>query len=320
MSTFYPIAPSESIADILYIIGVISSYIGIFGIFLFVEIIRSEEINALRLFFLSALFGAINFLLINKIPAPIGFAMPLKENFGFYAKAQTPFLVVQVAFILTVAVEFTLTTIEMLRKSDTKKRHNQSLILLIGSSVAFYGAMVALVVVELVFVPSLVLLMTAIGFFITAFSFLMDPYVAYFLPYDVSLLVVVNRAGVPIYSHRFTEIEIDEELFSGAVKAITTLMQETLKTKEGVQFVRIGSFKLVIELKEQISAFMITNRESKILKQALASFLERFIQEFKSKKPSMDDGFVVSSDFQEAEKLVQHHLGFLKGSSKTIDG
>ncbi|MHA1684856.1 MAG: hypothetical protein ACTSYD_00460 [Candidatus Heimdallarchaeaceae archaeon] len=315
MSTFYPIASTKNIADIMYIIGVIASYLGMFSIFLFLELIRSESINPIRLFVLSAFFGAICFLLINKIPEPIGFSMPLKKDFGYYAAAQLPFLVVQVGFILTVAVEFTITTIEMIKKSDIHKRRTQSIILLIGSSVAFYGAMVALVVVELIFVPSLVLLMTAIGFFITAFSFLMDPYVAYFLPYDVSLLVVVNRAGIPVFSHHFSEIEIDEELFSGAVKAITTLMQETLKTEEGVQFVRIGNVKLVIELKEQISAFVITNRESGVLKEALASFLERFVAEYKQ-KTALKEGFVVAEEFRKADELVRQYLGFLRGSSR----
>lgn len=314
MSTFYPIAASENIADIMYIIGVISSYIGLGSIFIFLELIRAEEINVFRLFLLSAFFGAIAFLLINRIPEPFGFEMPYRENFGYYAAAQLPFLVVQLAFILTVAIEFTLTTVEMIKKSDMSKRRRQSIILLIGSSIAFYGAIVALVIVELVFVPSLVLLVTAVGFFITAFSFLMDPYVAYFLPYDVSLLVVVNRAGIPIFSHHFSQIEIDEELFSGAVKAITTLMQETLKTKEGVEFVKIGNVRLVIELKEQTSAFLITNKESPVLQQALAMFLEQFILKYKNTEHSLQEGFVVADNFVQAEGLVRQYLGFLKGS------
>lgn len=312
-STIYPAMPTSSFASTIYIIAVIASYVMFSLIFVFVEYVKGDKIGSFRMYINGALFGAITFLLIARIGAPIGFDMPLRADFGFYAAAQVPFLILQLVFFLHVGIEFTKMGLEMLRYADTKKRKRQTVILLIGSTIAFYGSLAALIMVEIIFIPSIVLLVAAIGVSLLAISFGMDPKVAYFLPYDVSILVVLDESGKPLFTYRFSGIEMDEILFSGAISAITSLMKESLKTKESIKLVEMESRRLVLDLRERVSAFVITNRSGQVLQAGLSAFMDAFQEEFKTQLEKEEICDI--SEFYGSKMLVQQYLGFLQGSS-----
>jgi hypothetical protein len=312
-STIYPSVPDVDTASTIYIIGVLASYVMINLIFVFTELIKMDKVRPSRGFFNGALTGAITFLLLMRIAPPVGFGMPFVSGFGYYAAAQLPFLVLQLVLILNVAFGFTATALQMRRSADTQKRRRQTLTLLVGSSIAFYGAIVALVLVEIIFIPSLVLLVTAIGISLVALSFGRDPEVAYFLPYDVSILVVLGESGMPLFTHRFSKIEINEVMFSGAISAISSLMKESLKSREAIKLVQMESHSLVLDLRANISAFVMTNRGGAVLQAGLSAFLTAFSNQFREQLTTQQTHDL--NVFAPASELVYKYLGFLRGCS-----
>jgi len=304
-STLYPSVSDLDTACIMYEIGVIASYFGMFMVFVFVERAKKGSVSVSKSFVYGTLFGAISFLLLARVPPPNGFAMNTIPDFGYYAAAQVPFIILQLIFMLSVAIQFTKMTYEMFRHSDVKNKQ-QPLLLLIGSFIAFYGAMIAIVMVEIFFVPSMILLVVAIGVFIIAISFTKDPRVAYILPYDVVLLGILDETGVPIYTHKFMSVDINESVFTGALSAITTLMKHALGTKESIDLVEAGEYKIILELREKIGGYIITNRGGKILRDGLTNILdniEKIITEEKDEKTFEN----------ETNALVKKYLGFLRG-------
>ncbi len=315
-STIYPAMVTAESANIVYIVGVVASYLMMALIFIFIEMIKHDKVRPLPTFIYGGLFGAISFLLIAQVGPPIGFDMPIKAEFGYYAAAQVPFLILQLLFLLTVAIAFTRTVISMVRVADDPKRRLQTISLLVGSSVGFYGAILALVVVEIVFVPSLVLLVTAIGLSLVAMSFGRDPDIAYLLPYDVSILVVLGSSGTPLYTHRFTQIQLNEILFSGAISAISSLMKESLETRESIKLVEMESRSLVINIRKHVTAFVITNKSGAVLQTGLAGFLDAFALKFKD--VLVPGEYPQQEAFASADELVIRYLGFLRGSTRQI--
>ncbi len=317
-STIYPSIPDVYIASLLYIIAVIASYATISLVFVFGELIKQDKVRPLRSYINGALVGAIVFLLVMRLGPPLGFEIPFVTGFGYYAAAQLPFLVIQLLLILNVAFGFTATTLQMKRAADTTRRRRQTVTLLVGSSIAFYGAIVALVVVEIIFVPSTVLLVTAIGFSMMAISFGRDPEVAYFLPYDVSILVVLGESGMPLFTHHFSKIELNEIMFSGAISAISLLMKESLKSREAIKMIQMESRTLVMDLRSNIGAFVITNRGGPILQAGVSAFLTAFSDQFSNK--FIGQQVIDLNVFAPAVDLVRKYLGFLRGCSVSQKG
>ncbi len=317
-STVYPSMLDVDLATLLYIIGVIASYSMVSLVFVFVELINRDNVRSSQSYFNGALVGAIVFLLVMRLGPPLGFEMPFVTGFGYYARAQLPFLIIQLLVILNVAFGFTTTVLQMRRAADTTNRHRQTQTLLVGSSIAFYGAIIALVLVEVVFIPSTVLLVTAIGFSIVAISFGRDPEVAYFLPYDVSILVVLSDSGIPLFTHRFSKIELNEVMFSGAISAISLLMKESLKSREAIKMIQMENHSLVLDLRANIGAFVITNRGGPVLQTGVSAFLTAFSDRFSEKLQSHQINDL--NVFIPADELVRKYLGFLRGCSVVQTG
>ncbi len=240
-STIYPSVQDIDLACNIYEIGVISSYLGIYSVFVFVERAKKGSVSVTKSLIYGMLLGAIAFLLLARVPPPNGYIMNSIPDFGYYAAAQVPFLILQLVFMLSVAIMFTHMVYEILKHAGEQHR-KQAILLLIGSIIAFYGAIIAIVLVEMFFVPSMILLVVAIGIFIIAIAFTKDPRIAYKLPYDVTLLGILDQSGVPIYTHKFKDVDINESVFTGALSTITTLMKHALGTKESIDLVEAGDF------------------------------------------------------------------------------
>jgi hypothetical protein len=72
----------------------------------------------------------------------------------------------------------------------------------------------------------------------------------YRLPFPVHYIIITNRAGIQVYNRHLTTINIPsfalekEELMSGAIRAISSLMQESLGMNTNLKFIDAEAFQI----------------------------------------------------------------------------
>ncbi|WP_457556710.1 hypothetical protein [Candidatus Harpocratesius sp.] len=281
-STFYPLSNSESIAIDLYFIGVFFSYIAFFSLFIFSNLVIQANINLKKAIYFSFLLGAIFIILWGG--NSIFYEMPLIPDFGFYAKAFLKFLFFQLAFILSAGYEFLRATFIMYKKSKSKKIRNQTRLIFIGAIIAIPGTIIALVLVEIIFIPSLVLLVAAVGSFFVALAYSKNTEVSYIVPYDCYRLIILDKNGIPAYSYDFIEGTDQLEVFiSGALSAINTVMESAVGFKSKIKTIYLEKSALIMDLQEHFGAVLFANRSSVLLQKALKTFLSIFLKHIEEK-------------------------------------
>ncbi|MBD3254212.1 MAG: hypothetical protein GF383_03925 [Candidatus Lokiarchaeota archaeon] len=278
-STYYPFTTAQRLAVILYCIGVFFSYLGFFNLFLFSNLVKSGSINLKLGVYFSFLLGTILMLLITG--ENIFYEMIFYSNFGYYAKALLFFLIIQFAFILPVGILFIDACFQMVRKSKTKKHKTQTRLTFLGSLIGIPGAIIALAIVEIIFIPSLVLLVSALGLLIFALGYLQNTQLAYLVPYQCYRIIVIKKSGITCYAKNFEgEQKINDNLISGAISAISSIMESALGFKSELKVIKLLNAVMILDLREGFSGILISNKFSTVLKNALTSFLNQFQEKF----------------------------------------
>ncbi|MCK5606848.1 MFS transporter [Candidatus Pacearchaeota archaeon] len=98
-------------------------------------------------------------------------------------------------------------------------------------------------------------------------------------PLDFTLLLVIEEGGLPIFDYTFNkkmETQIELTLLSGALKALSSFMSETMKDKGELNLVRHGNHFILTEIKDGISAAIFSNKQDPELQTTLREFLEQF--------------------------------------------
>ncbi|MFX1508406.1 MAG: MFS transporter [Promethearchaeota archaeon] len=98
-------------------------------------------------------------------------------------------------------------------------------------------------------------------------------------PLDFNLLLVIEEGGLPIFDYTFNkelDTSIELTLLSGALKAVSSFMSETMKDKGDLNLVRHGNHFILTEIKEGLSTAIFSNKQDPELHSALRDFLERF--------------------------------------------
>ncbi|MFX0122828.1 MAG: MFS transporter [Candidatus Hodarchaeota archaeon] len=98
-------------------------------------------------------------------------------------------------------------------------------------------------------------------------------------PLDFNLLLVIEEGGLPIFDYAFNkelDTSIELTLLSGALKAVSSFMSETMKDKGDLNLVRHGNHFILTEIKEGISTAIFSNKQDPELHTALRDFLEQF--------------------------------------------
>ncbi|MFX0071162.1 MAG: hypothetical protein ACFFAO_08735, partial [Candidatus Hermodarchaeota archaeon] len=251
-STYYPFMPTSQMAVQIYCIGVFFSYIGFLSLFLFSNLVRYGSIKLKQMFYFSFLLGVILMLLIAG--ENLFYEMLFYQTFGFYAAAFPTFLVLQFAFILPVAILFIRACFQMVRKSVNKKQKTQTKLTFIGALIGLPGAIIALVIVEIIFIPSLVLLVSAIGLSIFALGYLQDTQLAYLVPYQCYRIILLKKSGLTCYAKNFEEEEkIKDVLISGAISAISNIMESALGFKSELKEINLLNAVMILDLREDLS-------------------------------------------------------------------
>ncbi|MFX1285528.1 MAG: MFS transporter [Promethearchaeota archaeon] len=120
-------------------------------------------------------------------------------------------------------------------------------------------------------------------------------------PLDFTLLLVIEEGGLPIFDYTFTkelDTSIELTLLSGALRAVSSFMSETMKDKGDLNLVRHGNHFILTEIKSGISAAIFSNKQDPELHSALREFLDQFCTKYEkiletwAGKRSLFDGAV----------------------------
>jgi hypothetical protein len=308
-STYYPFMPNERLAVMFYCIGVFCSYVGFFNLFLFSNLVKSGSISLKLAIYFSFLLGIILMLLIGG--ENLFYSMNFYEHFGFYGQAFFFFLIIQFAFILPVGILFINSCFQMVRKSKIKKQRFQTKLMFIGSLIGIPGAIVSLVLVEVIFIPSLVLLVTSIGLLVFAFGYLQNTQLAYLVPYQCYRLIILKKSGLTCYAKNFEEKQnIDDILISGAISAISSIMESALGFKSELKEIKLTNAVMILDLREDFSGILIANKFSVVLKNALRSFGDQFQETFFPIVKTSDE--CLDKSIQEnVDKLIYNIFSFV---------
>ncbi len=132
-------------------------------------------------------------------------------------------------------------------------------------------------------------------------------------------LIIINDAGIPLYQHSFTtpknsnETESNEEgvdiiLFSGALKAISSLLKEFTGVDQEVKEIRLANTYLIIKsISDSLSCVLITDKSTKFFNEALTRFSKKLQKVAENIVPEIvpDDTVI-----KEIDDLVENLFGY----------
>ncbi len=120
-------------------------------------------------------------------------------------------------------------------------------------------------------------------------------------------LIVVNYAGLPIFSYNFLGVEhsIDDTLISGGITAVSSLFGESLGVSSGIDSISLEGIEMMMENYDKFAVILFTERISGFLKKAIIEFGSNFDTKYSH---LIDDGVDVSS-FTGTEILVEQAFG-----------
>ena len=160
-------------------------------------------------------------------------------------------------------------------------------------------------------VPGLWLLLLSIGVIPIAIAFVMQPKLAYVLPFRaLRLIVFETKGGVPLFSHVWgSQHELtDEVLFSGMLQGIAMILDESVK-KGSVREIVLENGVLVLQrtYKFSVASVLVATKSSQTLRHAIDAFTEHFYAEYSQ----FFDNPSEIQNFATASKLVDEHFGFV---------
>jgi hypothetical protein len=184
-------------------------------------------------------------------------------------------------------------------------------LIFIGALIGIPGAIVALALVEIIFIPSLVLLVCSIGVMIFALGYLQNTQLAYLVPYQCYKIIILKKSGITCYAKNFEEDQkVNDVLISGAISAISSIMESALGFKSELKEIKLMNAVMILDLREDFSGILIANRFSIVLKNALISFNDQFQEKYfpliKSSDVCLDENAQESVD-----KLISNIFSFV---------
>ncbi|MFX0210640.1 MAG: MFS transporter, partial [Candidatus Hodarchaeota archaeon] len=138
-------------------------------------------------------------------------------------------------------------------------------------------------------------------------------------PLDFTLLLVIEEGGLPIFDYTFTkelDTSIELTLLSGALKAVSSFMSETMKDKGDLNLVRHGNHFILTEIKSGISAAIFSNKQDPELHSALREFLNQFCMKYEK---TLETWGGSRSLFDGAVDIAEEVFGYLAPSTNLED-
>jgi hypothetical protein len=150
------------------------------------------------------------------------------------------------------------------------------------------------------------------GFILATISFITNTKYLFRLPDENYLLLVSAKTGLPLYTVEIVSKRspnITNELISGFISAIDSMFKETLKSKNGIELISNQDSMILLDSTQYLVGCIIGERPTKLLQNALHSFLIDFEKKFKEDINSSLCDLVV---YKSAAFLVKKHFMFFE--------
>lgn len=140
-------------------------------------------------------------------------------------------------------------------------------------------------------------------------------------PLDFTLLLAIEEGGLPIFDYTFHKklnVSIELTLLSGALTAVSSFMNETMKEEGDLSLVRHGNhFILTDKDKESgISVAVFSNKQDPELQKTLNEFLSKFCDKYASLLPNWNG---TRSLFDGAVDIAEEVFGHLAPSRNLVE-
>ncbi|MHA1380762.1 MAG: hypothetical protein ACTSRG_20540 [Candidatus Helarchaeota archaeon] len=312
LTTFYPIMGSPSEAALLVKIAITSSYVGFYSLLIFLELINFDKISAIRTVFFAII---LNTFITIEIILPEVVTTDYNLGFGYLPRRNVLLLILQAIILLGIGIEYILTGYRLKNVSDTSAQRLQANMIMIGPAIGIFGVVFLQFIRMIYNYPGWLLLFVSVGMVVSGIGFIKDPSVALFLPFKVYNLMVINSAGINIFSQNFDpNKEVDDILVSSMISAITNFMEEALGVQSQLKAIIFGDRYVLLDLRKNFGVFIEAKSSSTILKVALEKFTDYFESEFSEYliQPAKEINV-----FKTAINGIKDHFGFLPGIWKS---
>ncbi len=270
----------EMLSDTVALGGI---FVGFFGIML-LENYRASLYDVKRLI-IGAILGTVTatFIFLSR-SEKVGTA--LKEEFPFFIQVSVPL------FFIFVAITIYRITKEMdayataKQQASLKKIRTFFMVNYLGVPLYIMFALIRTTTLDdplpelnntnFVFfsiIPNTIYLITDTLWY---FAFIKHGTLSFLQIQNVDWVVLTNRNGVAIYEYTpLKEGYFEENLLSGALFAISSILKETAKITGDLKMIQIGEYKIIIRHGNGLSTIVFTKRPTKYLNQAAEMILQK---------------------------------------------
>ena len=147
---------------------------------------------------------------------------------------------------------------------------------------------------------------TIIGSIILLLAYMRNKSVAFLQPQRILQLLVINSVRLPVYSFKFRDQKTDSMLFSGGMTAINSMLKETIGLSSEIELIRFTDLDIMVSRDNDIGVFILVEKSSKFIKEALKNFLELFTGRYGSE---IQESVVDVNAYISADELVKNAFG-----------
>ncbi|MHA1854179.1 MAG: hypothetical protein ACTSUF_11835 [Candidatus Heimdallarchaeaceae archaeon] len=261
-------------------IHIIPYAIGLFGLFLYTELIMYEKPRMAFFGFVTALLGAY----ITVFFVELGFNLE-PQILPEYRIYRVLFNVFQSIVLFNTFIMF----VKDARYVEFKKLKRISLYIAIAFGIAFVSSIIKIFEqwIQLL-IPGFEIygaIPFGIMFGILALEFIANPFYVYLLPTKIHKVIVINNFGILLYAVRIGKEapEIFEDtLFSGTVSALKSLLAETTGAESDLRKIcfRDKTMIIVENSNRKVSTIILGDSDSHMLQVAARHFTEEFYRHY----------------------------------------
>jgi len=143
-----------------------------------------------------------------------------------------------------------------------------------------------------------------IGTLIFSISILREPKLLYFLPFKINRILVKDRDGTPLFDHSWSELVVDENIFTGFLNAVQ-LMSEEVMNIGGLLDINLEQGILIVNESKLITVGLVASKSSKLLRESVVKFTQEFEIKFQRELKSSVKGI---SHYEGAYELIEKYF------------
>ena len=145
-------------------------------------------------------------------------------------------------------------------------------------------------------------LMLVIGTMIYIITISKEPKLLYILPFTIYRIAVKDRDGSPIYDHDWSELQIDEKIFTGFLNAVQIMSKEVINMG-GIMDINLEDGILILNESNNVTVGLASSKSSKLLRECVMQFTQDFEKKFERElKKSIKDPSVYEGAYELIER------------------